>query len=142
MFCGFPRVVAAKAIRLLSGDQRGKKTCMGGKVSWTGWLPSTLLRHKLPSGKVTYETHSPSVSRKVQPFYRQARKIGHDLLGLGVQTRQFAAWLRTDYEESLAIYTRNGRIVVQRTGSQLYRLGRYLTGLTRLLSVSHQLGSL
>ena len=33
-----------------SGDQRGQKTRNGGKVSWVRWLPSTLLRHNVPSG--------------------------------------------------------------------------------------------
>src|SRR5437867_80387 len=47
---GRPGVADAKAICLPSGDQRGNSTRPGGKVSWRRSLPSTLLRHNVPSG--------------------------------------------------------------------------------------------
>ena len=42
--------IALNAICVPSGDQRGIKTFMGGEVSWSGSLPSTRLRHSVPSG--------------------------------------------------------------------------------------------
>src|SRR5271156_2273161 len=60
IFQGCPGPMPWKAIFFPSGDQRGWYTCKGGKVSCSRALPSALLFHRSPSGKLVYATHCPS----------------------------------------------------------------------------------
>src|SRR5579863_223637 len=55
-----------KAISLPSGDQRGKPACIGENVSCRRSLPSSLLRHSVPSGTAVYAAHCSSFE-KVTP---------------------------------------------------------------------------
>src|SRR5262245_47074525 len=51
---------APKEIVVLSGDQVDPTARIGGFVSCIACEPSRRLRHSVASGKVVYDTHSPS----------------------------------------------------------------------------------